>query len=517
MDDRNNVRGEQVGVYPQREGRIDSGDRLQEVEREGQRPRGAGGGKLALLIAGPLLALLPLLIAAPAGLPEPAWRLVGLTAWMVLWWLSEVVPLAATALLPLPFMPLLGIAPEGETAANYANPIIFLFMGGFFIAAAMQRWGLHRRIALNIVRLIGTSPAGIVAGFTAATAFLSMWISNTATAVMMFAVGISLIDYLKQHLADRSQVRNFGVALMLSIAYGASIGGVGTLIGTPPNTLMASFLASTYGLEVSFARWMALGVPLLLVMLPLGWLWLTRVAFPVRGLELGAAGDKIREDIRALGTMNRGEKIVLGVFVATALAWMFRPLLSTWTGLTLSDTTVALIAATLLFAIPVSRREGFTLTWREAQEIPWGVLLLFGGGLALAGAFGSTGLAEAIGDGVSGLQGVSIWWVVLIVTAVIVFLTELTSNTATAATFLPIMGAVAVGLGQSPLLLVVPVAVAASMAFMMPVATPPNAIVFAYDDLDIRDMIRAGLFMNLLSITVIFLAMLVLAPLVFGM
>ncbi len=477
--------------------------------------QGLGLGRRIALVAGPLLCVIPFIFSAPAGLSDPAWRLVGLTLWMATWWLSEVIPLAATALIPIPMMPLLGIAEEDPIAASYADPLIFLFLGGFLIAAAMQRWGLHRRIALNIVRVVGTSPGGIIGGFMIATAFLSMWISNTATSVMMFAVGISLIDYIEDHSDDAAKVRNFGVALMLGIAYSASIGGVATLIGTPPNGLMASFLSDTYQTDINFSTWMLIGVPIMLVMLPIVWVWLTRLAFPISGMQLSGASDVIQNEVDELGAMSRGEKIVLIIFVLTALCWIAGDFITGVLGLSISDTGVAIAASVALFAIPVSLKDReFALDWESAVDIPWGVLLLFGGGLALASAFGSTGLAESIGNGVSGLQNVNIWLIVLVVSVVIIFLTELTSNTATAATFLPIMGAAAVGLGQSPLLLVVPVAVSASMAFMMPVATPPNAIVFAYEGLRIQDMVKAGAILNVLTIGIVFLAMYFLVPLV---
>ena len=476
-------------------------------------------GKLAALIIGPLLVLVPLFVPAPADMPDPAWRLVGLTAWMVVWWLSEVVPLAATSLLPLPFMPLLVITDADATASSYADPLIFLFLGGFLIAAAMQRWDLHRRIALNIVNVVGTSPARIIGGFMLATAFLSMWISNTATSVMMFAVGIALINYLSENSSDDGKIRNFGVALMLGIAYSASIGGVATLIGTPPNALLASFIADSYDVQIGFATWMLVGLPIVVVMLPVAWFWLTHFAFSIKGMELGEAREVIEKEIDELGEMSRGERVVLVVFVTTALLWILRSLLSDFIGLAISDTAIAIAAGVALMAIPLSRSEGtFVLDWETARtQVPWGVLLLFGGGLALAGAFQETGLAEYIGAAVEGFQNVNIWWIVLIVSVLIILLTELTSNTATTATFLPIMGAIAVGLGQDPLLLAVPTAIAASMAFMMPVATPPNAIVFGYKELRIADMVKAGAVLNLLTIAIVFAAMYFLVPLVFGL
>ncbi|MEJ2631657.1 MAG: DASS family sodium-coupled anion symporter [Acidihalobacter sp.] len=474
--------------------------------------------KLIALWLGPLVMLALLLLPAPAGLNPEAWHLVALAAWMVIWWMSEAVPVAVTALLPIPMMPMLGITGQKAVAASYGDPLIFLFLGGFLIAAAMQRWGLHRRIALRIVKIAGTGPQGIIAGFMLATAFLSMWISNTATAVMMYAVGISMVEFVAARVDEPAKARRFGIALLLGVAYSASIGGVGTLIGTPPNTLLAGFLADTYGIHIGFSTWMLMGVPLVAVMLPLTWLLLCRVIFPVKDIELGEAAGLIDEELQQMGPMSRGERIVLTVFLCTALLWIFRKPLVALTGLSITDTSIALLGATVLFALPASVQEGrFTVDWDAARKVPWGVLLLFGGGLALAGAFKTTGLATAIGEAVAGLAAVDISLIVLVTIAAIILLTELTSNTATTATFLPILGAVAVGLGQSPMVLAVPAALAASMAFMMPVATPPNAIVFSYEGLHIADMMKAGLWLNLLAIALIYGAMLLVAPLVFNL
>jgi len=472
--------------------------------------------RLIALVLGPALAAVIYFLPAPEGMKPEAWRLVAMAAWMVVWWLGEAVPIPATALLPIPLMPLLGIAKISPVAANYGHPLIFLFLGGFLLAAAMQRWGLHRRIALRIVSIVGTGPGGIIAGFMAATAFLSMWISNTATTIMMFAVGLSVVEFIGRKTDDRAMVRNFGVALMLGIAYSASIGGVGTLIGTPPNALLASFLQSNYRIQVDFFTWMKIGVPIVVVMLPLAWLLLTRVIFPARKLAIGDAGSIIRSELSALGPMSRGERVVAIVFAAAAAGWIFRKQIAGWTGLPVSDTIVALIAAGVLFAWPVSRSKGqFALDWSAARNVPWGVLLLFGGGLALAGGFKTTGLAEWIGGRVSGFD-VGTWMLVFLVVAAIVYLTEITSNTASTATFLPIMGAVAVGLGLDARYLTVPVALGASMAFMMPVATPPNAIVFSYEEMTLGDMVKAGFWLNIIAVLVSFGAMYFLAPIVFG-
>ncbi len=507
-----------AAVHAHDEAVLEAGDRS-DAPGEGEGP-GANEplsvARLAALVGGPALAIIVLLLPEPAGMPVEAWRLVSLTAWMVVWWLGEAVPIPATALLPIPLMPLYGIGEIEPVAANYADDLIFLFLGGFLLAAAMQRWNLHRRIALRIVAAVGTSPGGIIGGFMVATAFLSMWISNTATTVMMFAVGISMVDFIGRTTQDDRMLRNFGVALMLGIAYSASIGGVGTLIGTPPNALLASFLQSSYGIEVDFFAWMLFGMPIVLVMLPMAWLILTKLIFPTRHMEIGDAGRVVQRELGELGTMSYAEKVVGGVFLGAAFFWIFRTLIVDLTGLPINDTTIALVAALLLFAWPVSRRTGaFVLDWQAARNVPWGVLLLFGGGLALAWGFQESGLAEWIGQSVGGFE-VSVMVLVLIVAAAIVYLTEITSNTASTATFLPILGAVAVGLDLDPRLLAVPVAVGASMAFMMPVATPPNAIVFSYDRMRLRDMAVAGFWLNIIAIAVTFGAMYLLAEPIFG-
>ncbi|MDX1485005.1 MAG: DASS family sodium-coupled anion symporter [Alphaproteobacteria bacterium] len=507
MTDGNEGRERVVGAEPSRSGEGEGPPITEPLTRK----------RLIALIAGPALALLVLLLPAPEAMNPEAWRLVALAIWMVIWWLGEAVPIPATALLPIPMMPLLGIAEMAPVASSYAHPLIFLFLGGFLLAAAMQRWRLHRRIALKIVSVVGTSPGGIIAGFMLATAFLSMWISNTATTIMMFAVGLSVIAFVGRKARDPAMVRNFGVALMLGIAYAASIGGVGTLIGTPPNALLASFLQSNYNIQIDFFTWMLLGVPVVIVMLPAAWILLTKVVFPVRALGIGDAEAVIHSELAGLGAMSKGEKAVAVVFVLAALGWILRQQLAGFSGLPINDTTVALIAALALFAWPLSRERGqFAVDWEAARHIPWGVLLLFGGGLALAGAFKTTELAAWIGAGVSGFD-VGTWVLVFLVTAAIVYLTEITSNTASTATFLPILGAVAVGLGLDPRLLAIPVALGASMAFMMPVATPPNAIVFSYEELRLADMVRAGFWLNIIAIVVCFGAIYLLAPLVFGL
>jgi sodium-dependent dicarboxylate transporter 2/3/5 len=464
------------------------------------------------LFAGPILLIVFLALPGPAGMSPGAWRTAAVGILMATWWVTEAIPIPATALVPLALFPVLGVAGIRDTAAPYANPIIFLFLGGFMIALAMQRWGLHRRIALTVVQALGTRPNRLVLGFMVATAFLSMWVSNTATAVMMLPIGLSVIGLVAPDadlepdtpgLPDRT---NFGTALMLGIAYAASLGGLGTLIGTPPNALLAGFLETSYGYEIGFARWMLVGLPLAMVALPVAWWVLTRVAFPVRIGEIPGGRAMIRDRLRELGPLSRGERRVAVVFGTTAAAWVVRPLLDDWVP-GLSDAGIAMLAALSLFLIPVDRGRGqFTLHWDDTAELPWGVLILFGGGLSLAAAVTATGLAEWIGTALSGLETWPTVLLVVTVTAVIVFLTELTSNTATAAAFLPILGPLAVALGENPLLLAVPAALGASCAFMMPVATPPNAIIYGSGYVTIPQMARAGLVLNLILIALITLA-----------
>ncbi|HEX9647763.1 MAG TPA: DASS family sodium-coupled anion symporter [Alphaproteobacteria bacterium] len=465
---------------------------------------GPGRARTVGLVAGPAAAAAMLLAGPPAGLGAPAWQCAAVAVLMALWWMTEALPIPATALIPLAAFPLLGVASTAAAAAPYAHPLVFLFMGGFLIALAMQRWELHRRIALNLVALFGTRPARLIAGFMVATAALSMWVSNTATTLMMLPIAISVIALLRRD-AGAVLDRNFPAALLLGIAYAASIGGIGTLIGTPPNAFLAGFMQESYGVTIGFAEWLLVGLPLVAVMLPLAWLTLVRVACPIRLKEAGAAAAVIRGELAALGPMGRGERTVLVVFAATAAAWIFRPLISeTMPGLGLDDTVIAIAGALVLFVIPVNWKERtFALDWRWAIKLPWGVLLLFGGGLTLADAIRTTGLADWIGGGTGALGGLPVVVIVIAVTALIILLTELTSNTATTATFLPIVASVAVGLGENPLLLAVPAALAASCAFMMPVATPPNAIVFASGHLRIGQMIRAGIWLNLIGVAAI--------------
>ncbi len=517
------------------------------------------------LIAGPILAvvcyvLLPEQYQAADGsiadFTTAGRATMAIMLWMALWWLTEAVEIPVTALLPLAVFPLVGAAGIKAAAAPYANEYIFLFMGGFLLALSMQRWGLDRRIALITLRLVGAKPVNLIGGFMLVTAVLSAFVSNTATAAMMLPIGLSIIDLLVRrdavNDADEASAaggaklpqgdgRNFALCLMLGIAYAASIGGVATIIGTPPNAILAGFIKQTYGAEheISFARWLLVGAPLAVVFLPIIWLLLTRVLYPIRLKHIDRGEEIIDEQYRSLGPANRGEWITFIVFMCAAVAWIGRRIISDgWvdeidpvTGevLTyylaplipgLSDAGIAMIAALVLFVIPVSwRKRTFVMNWDTATKLPWGILILFGGGLSLAAAVTNNGVAEFIGSAVPSLHGLEsapglrMLVLIVVVAAGVIFLTELTSNTATTSALLPILAAVALGLGVDPYMLIVPATIAASCAFMMPVATPPNAIVFGSGYITIPQMCRAGLWLNLIGVLLVtLLAYAIIAP-----
>ncbi|MFF0945212.1 SLC13 family permease [Kocuria sp. CPCC 205300] len=497
------------------------------------------------LVVGLVLAL-AVYFAMPADLAHPAKLTAATAVLMGTWWMTEAIPIPATALLPLVVFPVLGedVAVD-DVGASYGSNIIFLFMGGFLLALAMQRWNLHRRIALRTVRVMGTKPAQMVAGFMVATAFLSMWVSNTATAVMMLPIGVSVLLLLPKLLegadpgpggaaedasadpalegADPQSTEvkeaviksNFGTALMLGIAYAASIGSLSTIIGTPPNTLMVGYLQEAHGITVGFGQWMLVGVPLSVVMLAIAWLLLTKVLFKPEIDEIPGGRKLITAELDKLGPMATGEKLVLAVFVLAALSWVFVPIL--FDSPPISDAGIAMVVGLLLFLLPAGAQRGVRLLdWETAVKLPWGVLLLFGGGLALSSQFSSSGLTDWIGQGAAALGAVPVVLVVAIFAAGILFLTELTSNTATAATFLPVSGGVALGLGLDPMLLAIPVALAATCAFMLPVATPPNAIAFGSGYVTIGQMIKGGVWLNLIGIVLITLLTMTLGVWVFS-
>jgi sodium-dependent dicarboxylate transporter 2/3/5 len=470
-------------------------------------------GRILAAVAFAVMLWLP----PPDGLELVAWRVAAVAVLLAILWLSEAIPVAATALLPLVLFPLLGVAPIAAAAAPYANPIVFLFLGGFIIGLAIERCNLHRRIALNVLLRVGAREDLQIGGFMFATACLSMWVSNTATAVMMLPVALSIIPHQQNGEIEHGKTA-FAAALLLSVAYAANIGGISTLIGTPPNALLAAFMLETYDVQIGFAQWMQIGLPLAAVMLVICWWLLTRVLYDVNLRELPGARDAIRTALADMGPASAAEKRVAVVFAITAGLWIARPLIAAqWPDLMLSDTTIAIGGALLMFLIPSGQGGGDALmTWRYAERLPWGVLLLFGGGLSLADAVADSGLAQGIGNALAGLGTLPVVVLVLAVTLVIIFLTELTSNIATAATFLPVVAALAVSLGQDPLLFAIPAVLASSFAFMMPVATPPNAIVFSSGHITIPQMVRAGIWLNILGTIAIIASVYLLMGVVFS-
>ncbi|EDY84024.1 transporter, DASS family [Verrucomicrobiia bacterium DG1235] len=457
--------------------------------------------KLIGMWAGVAFFLLTMLVDSPFhDLSEVGWRAMGLGCAMAIWWTTECIPLAATAFLPLVVAPVVGIASMKTIAASYSHPLIFLFLGGFILSIAMERTGLHLRIARSVVAAIGSNPKRQVGGMMLVTAFLSMWMSNTATAIMMLPVAVSTAKLVEDDSVDRSS--EFGAILLLGIAYSASIGGMATLIGTPPNALLAAYLESAYGLQIGFGEWMKIGLPFSCVLLLLAWLWLTRKGLARSGSE--ASTRRIAKELREMGAMSRAEKTVLVVFSLAAASWMSRVYLARITGLEITDTGIAMSAALALFLLPFGGGSGERLIdWSHAQKLPWGVLMLFGGGLALATMIKDSGLADFIGGRFGELGGGSVILVLAVVVTTIVFLTEVTSNTATTAALLPLMGPVALSMGVSPIVLAIPVALAVSCAFMLPVATPPNAIVFGSGILKIEQMARMGFALNIMAICVL--------------
>jgi sodium-dependent dicarboxylate transporter 2/3/5 len=476
---------------------------------------GRWGGPLAAVIC---YALLPETYVAADGAAHalsPAGRgALAMMCWMAVWWMTEAVPIEATALLPVVAFPLLGIASIGETTSAYGSDVVFLFLGGFVLAAAIQRWGLDRRIAFATLRMVGDRPTRIVAGMMAATAFMSMWVSNTATAAMMVPIAQSVIALYAKPATPAGGVdpdhRNFALALLLAIAYSASIGGIGTIVGSPPNGIAVRFIEQTYGRSVSFFEWLAIGLPVVVVFLPLTCWLLTRVLFRFRLSAAPQGRDWIASQWRGLGPLSRGERVTLWVFGATVLLWITRPLLVGWEidgarplrGLT--DAGIAVAAALALFLLPVERGAArCAMDWRTAQTLPWGVLVLFGGGLALAAAIEATGVAHFLGSQARGLEGWPLWAVLVAAVAASTFLSEVTSNTAQVATMIPILAALAPVLGIDAMTLVVACTLASSLAFMLPVGTPPNAIVFGTGQVTIPQMCKAGFLLNLIGVAIV--------------
>lgn len=488
------------------------GSERQPMENESQLTSRAG------FIAGPLLAVIVYLFFRPESLPFTGTVVAALGVWMAIWWATEATHVAVTALLPMLFFPAFGVTGMAETTASYAHPIIYLFLGGFVIAIAIQKSGLHHRFALQIFKFAGVDGKAIIAGFMIAAALISMWISNTSTTLMMLPMAMSVSYILRETLDESDEVLGrFEKALFLGLAYGATMGGVSTLVGTPPNAFLSGFMESNYGVEIDFARWMIVGIPISLVMLPLTWFLLTRFLYPV-DLKASPSTKAHLDSQRAdLGSMSKAEFRVAVLFLFLIFGWVLRKPFMAVTGISgLTDTSIAMGAAVLAFLVPSGRNGEALMVWEDTKQLPWGILILFGGGLALASAMTNSGLTEWMGRLLAPLGTINIALLILGACLLVIFLTELTSNLATTATFLPIMASLAVETGHDPMLFVVPVTLAASFAFMLPVATPPNAIIFSSGRVSIPEMMRAGMIINLVSVVVLTLAALFLVPRVFG-
>ncbi len=483
------------------------------------------------LIAGPILAALCYYWLPPHYSTGPGeWvefsqagrTTLAMMVWMATWWLTEAVDIEVTALLPIVAFPLFGVAPLAKVLPPYAADVIFLFMGGFIIGLAIERWGLDRRIAFSVLRLVGARPGAIVGGFMVVTAFLSMWVSNTATAAMMVPIAISVIDLVLRSRTgaglkesggipqDRIPERNFATGLLLCVAYSASIGGIATIIGSPPNGIAVRYILQTFKQEVTFFDWLLIGGPFTLIFLPIAWLMITRVLFRADIGEIAGGRQHFHDEYRKLGPLSRGEKTVLAVFGLVAFLWIFSPLLKPIAigGVKplagLSDAVIAMLGAMALFLIPVDRAKGVrAMNWATAVKLPWGVLMLFGGGLTLATAVEANGVSEFIGNASRGMAGLHPLLLLLAITTMTVFLSELTSNTAQVATMVPVLAAMSPVLGMNPYVLIIACTLGASSAYMMPVGTPPNAIVFGTGLVRMPQMMKAGFWLNLAGILVI--------------
>lgn len=492
-------------------------------EGGGRDSRSFSATQLIGLILGPLLFTFIQLFFKPEDLSSAGVAILASTVWIAVWWITEAIPIPVTSLLPLVLFPLTGGLEMKDAASSYGDETIFLFMGGFMIALALEKWNLHRRIALTIISAIGTNMDRIVLGFMVATGFLSMWISNTATAMMMVPIGLAIITQITTALKDQPSIDTskenfgFGKALMLGIAYSASLGGIATLIGTPPNTVLAGTIDKMYGIQLSFGKWMLFGVPFAWTFIMLTWFYLVKIVYksPVKTLPGGR--EVIEQEKKKLGKASAEEIMVFIVFVAAAFSWITRSFFLSKFVDGLSDGLIAIIFAMILFIIPSINKKGdHLLDWNTAVKLPWGILLLFGGGLAIAAGFVSSGLSEWVGAQLIGLKGVPFIVIILVVATLVIFLTEITSNTATATMMYPIMAALALALGYHPYALMIAAGVAASCAFMLPVATPPNAVVFGSGYLRIPDMAKAGFALNLLGIVLVTACIYFLLPVVWG-
>ncbi len=468
------------------------------------------------LFSGSAIFILFLLLPQPDSMPDNSFQVAAVACLMAIFWITEAIPIPATALLPIVLFPLLDILPVKQVTSHYAHPLIFLFLGGFLIALAIEKWNLHKRIALMTILMVGVSPRRIILGFMLATAFLSAWISNTATAMMMVTIGMAVSRQASTSSGSTNSA--FSTALMLGIAYAASIGGVATLIGTPPNAILAGVIESHYGIDISFFQWMLFAVPLSALFLLICWYYLAYFAFTPEFDELPGGRQIIQEQLQQLGPASAAEKKVLSVFALVALSWIARGLFDIPFLNILDDTGIAICGALLLFIIPANpgKRESL-LDWGATQKLPWDIIILFGGGFALAAGFSDSGLTQWMAQQLTALQHYQLIFIVFSVVLLVIFLTEVTSNTATASLLLPVMGAFAIAINVAPLFLMVAAALAASFAFMLPVATPPNAIAFSSRCFSIPQMARTGLALNIIGSILITLFTMYYLPVIFNL
>lgn len=499
---------------------LDTEQRPENPEKQGDPDPGYTPARLTGLILGPLLFVLTLTFFQPDGLAPEARAVLASTLWVATWWITEAIPIPVTSLLPVVLFPLTGALDGDAVVSAYGNDIIFLFIGGFCLAIAMEKWNLHQRVALSIVSAIGTSPRRIVLGFMVATGFLSMWVSNTAATMMMIPVGLAVAYQAARSLRGgkhADELPKFEKSIVFGIGYGATIGGLGTLIGTPPLAILAATVGELYGTSISFAGWMMFGVPVVAVLLTLTWLYLTGVKYKVGFKHLPGGAELIKGEKRALGGMSSQEKAVLSVFLTVAFLWVTRSFI--WEDILpgISDGLIAIIGTVILFALP-SRAAGRKniLEWEDSKKIPWGILLLFGGGLAIAAGFVDSGLSNWIGEQLQLLDGTNVIVIIILSTTLVLFLTEITSNAATATMILPVMAAFAVALNIHPYALMVPCAMAANCAFMLPVGTPPNAIMFGTGKLTIMEMVKAGFWVNLVALALIVATVIFVLPTMWG-
>lgn len=465
------------------------------------------------LVFGPAVFVLIFYFGSFEGLSNQGQAVLATTFWIAIWWITEAVPIAATALLPIVLFPLSGGMELSTTTAAFGHKYVFLYLGGFLIAIGIEKWNLHKRIALHIIAFIGSDVRKIILGFMLATAFLSMWISNTATAVMMLPIGIAIIKQLKDNPAtEEDENKIFGKALMLAIAYSASIGGIATLIGTPPNLVLAGVIAETYGVEIDFLQWFLFGFPISITLLVFCWMYLTRFAFKFKQTEFPGGLDEIKRLKKGLGPISYEERRVAFVFVLAAFSWISRSFILQPIFPALDDTIIAITFGLLLFVLPTKKKKEAIISWKDTINLPWGIIILFGGGMALAKAFEVSGLAIWLGELMTGFGGLTLILLILFLVIAVNFLTEITSNLATTAMLLPVLAPLALEVGVHPFGLMVGAAVAASCAFMLPVATPPNAVVFGSGYLSIPDMVSKGVVLNFFSIILITMMVYFLLP-----